>query len=91
MPGSCSPGVSAGSSGNIAKANGEDYEDFLFTHGWEGIDFDTHFAIQRIMNLICWLIVLILTIRYVYQQLEVTVLTGTVMTGHFALITAGGM
>ena len=34
-------GVSAGSSGNIAKANNTDHEDFLFTHGWEGIDFDT--------------------------------------------------
>lgn len=26
-------GVSAGSSGNIAKANNTDHEDFLFTHG----------------------------------------------------------
>ena len=34
-------GVSAGSTGNIAKANNTDHEDFLFTHGWEGIDFDT--------------------------------------------------
>lgn len=34
-------GISAGSSGNIAKANNTDHEDFLFTHGWEGIDFDT--------------------------------------------------
>ena len=40
-------GVSAGSSGNIAKANGEDYEDFLFTHGWEGIDFDTSLCYRK--------------------------------------------
>ena len=40
-------GVSAGSSGNIAKANGEDYEDFLFTHGWEGIDFDTSLCYSK--------------------------------------------
>lgn len=40
-------GVSVGSSGNIAKANGEDYEDFLFTHGWEGIDFDTSLCYRK--------------------------------------------
>lgn len=40
-------GVSAGSSGNIVKANNEDYEDFLFTHGWEGIDFDTSLCYSK--------------------------------------------
>ena len=64
---------------------------FFLRMDGKGLTLIHHFAIQRIMNLICWLIVLILTIRYVYQQLEVTVLTGMVMTGYFALITAGGM